>query len=140
MIKLIWSQDDLLATEAVEDAIGAAKGAEVIAIDAEGGIDGIHEAVFASSLFATERLVVVRNAQVLSKADIERLSEALHQPSVPSDVIVVAVSERVPSPLMDALKDVAKAERLMRPRRGELVNWVNKRLQRSGAKYEKDVG
>jgi DNA polymerase III subunit delta len=140
VIRVVWSQDDLLASEIVEDAIAAAGDAEIVTIDADNGLDGLDEAIFAGSLFASERLVVVRNAQVLRKADIERLSSAVHQDTVPSDVVVVAVSERVPSALIDSLKDVAKAERLMRPRRGELVNWVNKRLQRSGARYAKDVG
>ena len=141
MIKLIWSQDDLLAAEAVEDAVAAAPaGAEHVTIDAEIGLAGLEEAIFAGSLFATDRMVVVRNAQVLKKADIERVSELLHRDPVPADVVVSAVAERVPSALLDALKTVAKTDRLSRPRRGELVNWVNKRLQRSGVAAAKDVG
>lgn len=140
MIKLIWSQDELLATEAVEEEIAAAAGAEVVTIDCDSGIDDLEEAVFAGSLFSSHRLIVVRNAQVLKKSDVERLSAALHRDAVPSDVIVVAVADRIPSALADALKDVAKTDRLARPRRGELVNWVNKRLVRSGMQYAKDVG
>jgi DNA polymerase-3 subunit delta len=64
----------------------------------------------------------------------------MHAEDVPSDVLVVAVSERAPTALSDALKDVAKVERMARPRRGELVNWVNKRLQRSGVKAARDAG
>lgn len=140
MLKLIWSQDELLGTEAAEEAIAAASSAEHLTIDADAGLDGLEEAIFAVSLFNSERLVIVRNAQVLKKAEIERLSAALHKEDVPADVLVVAVSERAPTALSDALKDVAKTERLMRPRRGELVNWVNKRLQRSGVKAARDAG
>ena len=99
-------------------------------LDADSGLDGLEEAVFAGSLFASERLVVVRNAQSLRKADVERLATALGAETVPSDVIVVAVAERTPTPLMNALKGIAEVVRLSRPRRGELVNWVNKRLKR----------
>jgi DNA polymerase-3 subunit delta len=141
VIQLIWSQDELLATEAVEEAVASApKDAEHLTIDAENGIDGLEEAIFAGSLFASDRLVVLRNAHVLKKADVERLSVFLHRDPVPSDVMVVAVSERVPSALLDALKAVAKTERMTRPRRGELVNWVNKRLNRSGVNAARDVG
>jgi DNA polymerase III subunit delta len=140
MIKLIWSQDELLGSEAVDEAVAAAKGAEHVTIDADAGLGDLEEAIFAGSLFATERLVVIRNAQVLKKADVERLSTALHADEVPTDVIVVAVAERMPTALTDALKDVAELERLTRPRRGELVNWVNKRLQRSGVKSARDAG
>jgi DNA polymerase-3 subunit delta len=41
---------------------------------------------------------------------------------------------------LDALKTVAKTERMTRPRRGELVNWVSKRLHRSGIDAARDVG
>ncbi len=140
MLKLIWSQDELLASEAIEEAIEAAGSAEHVTIDCDASIDGIEEAIFAGSLFASERLVIVRNGQVLKKAEIERLSTAMHAEDVPSDVLVVAVSERAPTALSDALKDVAKVERMARPRRGELVNWVNKRLQRSGVKAARDAG
>jgi DNA polymerase-3 subunit delta len=139
LIKVIWSQDDLLGAEAVDDIVDAAgSGVEVVHLDAELGIDNLEEAIFAGSLFANERLVVLRNAQMLKKADIERVSTALHS-DVPCDVIVVATSERVPTPLIDALKDVAKVDRFPRPRRGEFVNWVSKRMQRSGLKAARDA-
>jgi len=133
VIKLIWSQDDLLAEEAVEDATSAVgKDGEVVVLDADRGLDGLEEAIFAGSLFASERLVVIRNAEALRKADLERLATALGAETVPSDVVVAAVAERPPTALMNALKDVAQTVRLARPRRGELVNWVNKRLKRTG--------
>jgi DNA polymerase-3 subunit delta len=139
MIKVIWSQDDLLASEAVDDLAPAAGSAvEVVHLDVELGIDNFEEAVFAGSLFASDRLVILRNAQILKKADIERVSSALHG-DVPSDVVIVATSERVPTPLIDAMKDIAKVDRLPRPRRGELVNWVSKRMQRTGVKAARDA-
>ena len=141
MIKLVWSQDDLLADELAEDAASAlGADAELMTIDADSGLDGLEEAIFAGSLFASERLVVVRNAQSLRKADIERLAAALGAETVPSDVIVMAVAERTPTPLMNALKGIAEVVRLARPRRGELVNWVNKRLKRAGVNTGRDVG
>jgi DNA polymerase-3 subunit delta len=141
MITLVWSQDDLLAEEAVDDAVARlGAGAEVVMIDADSGIDGIEEAIFAGSLFATERLVIVKNATALRKADLERLTSALQADVVPVDVVVTAVSERPPTTLLNALKDVAKVVRLQRPRRGELINWVNKRLKRAELTVGRDVG
>lgn len=141
MIRVIWSPDDLLAVESVDDAIaGAGPGTEVVVLDGDRGVEGLEEALFAGSLFASERLVVLRNAQSLRKADVERLADVLHRDQVPSDVVIAAVSERQPTALLNALKDVAKIVRLARPRRGELVNWVNKRLQRAGLKFGRDVG
>ena len=140
MIRLIWSQDELLASEVVEEASEAVgDDGEVVTLDAEAGIEGVEEAIFAGSLFATQRLVVIRNAQTLRKADVERVAAALHQETVPSDVLVVAVAERAPTPLVDALKAVGEIVRLPRPRRGELVNWVAKRLKRSGLNAARDV-
>ncbi len=140
VIKVVWSQDELLAAEVIDEAIaGAGSGAEIVTIDAEGSMDGLEEAVFAGSLFSSEKLVIVRNAQTLRKAEIDRLSDALHADSVPADIIVVAVAERVPNQLLTALKDVGKTLRLQRPRRGELVAWVTKRLKRSGIIAGSDV-
>jgi DNA polymerase III subunit delta len=140
VIKVIWSQDDLLAEELVEDAASAVgSDGEVLVLDADTGLDGLEEALFAGSLFASERLVVVRNAQSLRKADLERLAAALGAESVPSDVIVVAVAERAPTTLLNSLKGIGDVVRLARPRRGELVNWVNKRLKRSGVNTGRDV-
>lgn len=141
MIRIVWSQDDLLADELVEDATAAmGVGAEIVTIDGDRGIDGIEEALFAGSLFASERLVVVRNAQSLRKADVERLAGALGAEHVPTEVIVVAVADRAPTPLLNALKGTGEVVRLSRPRRGELVNWVNKRLKRAGVNAGRDVG
>lgn len=138
---MIWSPDELLAAESVDEVTSAASSAtEVVTIDGDTGLEGLEESIFAGSLFASERLVVLRNAQSLRKADVERLADVLHREHVPSGVVVVAVSDRQPTALLNALKDVAKVVRLARPRRGELVNWVNKRLQRAGLKFGRDVG
>jgi DNA polymerase III subunit delta len=139
--RIVWSQDELLSVEVVDDAVATMSGGgEVITIDGDVGIDGIEEAVFAGSLFATEKLVVVRNAQALRKADLERLAGVLNAENVPADVIVVATAERTPTQLLNALKGSGEVVRLMRPRRGELVNWVNKRLKRTGVATGRDAG
>jgi DNA polymerase-3 subunit delta len=141
VIRVIWSQDELLADELVEDAAaGLGPDGELVALDADRGLDGLEEAIFAGSLFASERLVVVRNAHSLRKADVERLATALGAETVPSDVMVIAVAERTPTPLLNALKGIGEVVRLSRPRRGELINWVNKRLKRAGVNAGRDVG
>lgn len=141
MIRIIWSQDELLADELVEDAAAAVgSDGEVLTLDGDSGLDGLEEAIFAGSLFASERLVVVRNAQSLRKADVERLTAALGAGTVPSDVLVVAVAERTPTALLNALKGIGEVVRVARPRRGELINWVNKRLKRAGVNAGRDVG
>jgi DNA polymerase-3 subunit delta len=133
MNKLIWAQDDLLAAEAIDEEIAAAdKGTEIATVDAENGIEGIEEAVFAGSLFASKRLVVLRNAHALDKAGIDKLVHTLGMDGTPADVVVAAVAERPPSRLMDAMSDIAAVARLQRPRRGELLAWVMKRMKRAG--------
>jgi DNA polymerase III subunit delta len=135
----VWAQDDLLAEEAIEERIEAAGDAEIVSIDASGGVDGIEEAVFAGSLFATKRLAVVRNAQALNKAQTEKLVHTLRLQGSPADVVIVAVSERPPATVIGALSDVASVDRLQRPRRGELVAWVAKRLKRAGLDAARDA-
>lgn len=133
MNKLIWAQDDLLATEALDEAIeSAGADSEVLTVDAEGGIDSIEEAIFAGSLFASKRLVVLRNAQALNKASVDHLVSTLQREGTPADVVVAAVSERPPTQLVSALSDVAAVVRLQRPRRGELLAWIIKRMKRAG--------
>jgi DNA polymerase-3 subunit delta len=140
MIKLIWSSDELLATEATAQAVSAAqRDAEVLTLDAESGLDGLDEALFAGSLFAERRVVVLRNAEALSKSAVEQLSAALHRDGLPEAVVVVAVSERVPTHLLSVLGDVAEVTKLARPRRGELVNWVTKRMKAAGLQPGRDA-
>jgi len=133
MNKLIWAQDDLLAAEAIDEAIeSAGRESEVVTVDADAGLDGIEEAIFAGSLFATKRLVVLRNAQTLNKGGVEKLVHTLALEGSPADVVVAAVAERPPTQLIGALSDVASVARLQRPRRGELTAWVIKRMKRAG--------
>ncbi len=133
MIVFIWSQDELLATEAVAALCSsAAKGSEVVSLDAEAGLDGLEEALFAGSLFATERMVVIRNVEALAKAGVERLAAALGREGLPSAVIVAAVAERAPTQLLSAMEAVADVRKLARPRRGELAAWVTKRMKGAG--------
>lgn len=139
MIHLIWSQDELLATEATGEACASAGEAEIVSIDAEEGLDSLEEALFAGSLFAARRVVVVRNAEMLSKSGVERLAEALHREGQPDAVVIVAVTERVPSQLVGALGDVAQVQRISRPRRGELAAWVIKRMKAAGLNPGRDA-
>lgn len=140
MIVFVCSQDELMATEAVAELCrGVPKGAEVVSIDAEAGLEGLEEALFAGSLFATERFVVVRNAEALAKASVERLGAALAGDGLPSGVIISAVSERPPTQLLAAVEGVAQIRKLARPRRGELAAWVNKRMAASGLKPGRDA-
>ncbi len=133
MIQLIWSSDELLASEAAAEAFAkAGSEAEVLSLDAEGGLESLDEALFAGSLFASKRVVVIRNAESLAKTGVERLSEALHREGLPDLVVVMAVSEKIPTQLLASLKDVAEVKRLERPRRGELVAWVGKRMKAAG--------
>jgi DNA polymerase III delta subunit len=140
MIRLVWAQDDLLAEEAMVKACAeAGPDSEIVSLDAEGGLDGLDEALFAGSLFSARRVVVVRNAEALSKTAVERLSAALHRDGQPAGVVVVAVAERTPSQLIGALEDVADVVRLARPRRGELVAWVTKRIKAAGLAPGRDA-
>jgi DNA polymerase-3 subunit delta len=140
VIVLISSQDELLATESAQEAAAKVSAdAEHVSIDAEAGLDGLEEALFAGSLFASERVVVVRNAESLTKSGIERLAAALHRDGLPSIVVVVAVSERSPNQLLSSLHDVAETRKLARPRRGELAAWVNKRMKAAGLAAGRDA-
>lgn len=140
MIACIWAQDELLATEAVAAAVAkAGAGAEIVTIDASVGLDTLEEALFAGSLFAAERVVVVRNAEALTKTTVDTLGEALRRPGLPTGVVVSAVAERPPNQLLAAIKDVGSVTRLMRPRRGELVAWVVKRMKAAGLTPGRDA-
>lgn len=140
MIIFIWSQDELLATEAVAEVCSKApKGAEIVSIDAEAGLDGLEEALFAGSLFATERVVAIRNVEALVKAGVERLGGALHGGGLPSVVVVSAVAERAPTQLLGAMDGVAEIRKLARPRRGELAAWVIKRMKGAGLTPGRDA-
>lgn len=140
MMKLFWSQDELLASEAADEAAAAAgDDAEVLNLDADAGLDGLEEALFAGSLFATKRLVVLRNAESLNKSGVERLASALTNGGQPADLLVLCVSERPPTQLMNGLKGLVEVVRLSRPRRGELIAWVTKRLKRAGLQPGRDA-
>jgi DNA polymerase-3 subunit delta len=139
-MKLIWSQDELLASEAADEAAAAAgSDAEVVTLDADAGLDGLEEALFAGSLFATKRLVVLRNAESLNKSGVERLTTALTSEGQPADLLVLCVAERAPTQLMNGLKGLAEVVKLARPRRGELIAWVTKRIKRAGLQPGRDA-
>ena len=133
MIRLIWAQDEFLAAELVDDLTSkAGPDDEVLTLTCDGGVPGLEEALFASSLFAKRRIVVVRKAESLRKAEIERLAGALADAPADTDVAIVATSDYQPSQLAKALQDVAALTKLPRPRRGELVAWVAKRMKSAG--------
>ncbi len=130
MIHLIWSPEEFLAGELADRfAAKAARDGEVVALTCEsGGVPGLTEALFAPSLFTSKRAVVIREAERLGAAAAAELAAALSGGGVEAEVAVVAVSERSPA-ARKALKDVAKLHEASRPRRGELVAWVTKRMR-----------
>jgi DNA polymerase III delta subunit len=140
MIRVVWSPDELLASEAAAEACAeAGADAEVVSVDAEEGLDSLDEALFAGSLFAARRVVMVRNTEALHKSGVEQLAAALHREGLPAAVVVVAVTERIPAQLFGALEDVAEVRRLARPRRGELAAWAIKRMKAAGLAPGRDA-
>lgn len=133
MIHLIWSPEEFLAGElAGRFSSKAARDGEVVTLTAEsGGVPGLADALFAPSLFTSKRAVVIREAERLGAAAAAELATALSGEGVEADVAVVAVSERAPA-VRKALKDIAKLHEASRPRRGELVAWVAKRMKAAG--------
>jgi DNA polymerase-3 subunit delta len=135
VIQLVWSQDEFLAAELTGELTAhAGEMDEVLTITCEGDVPGLEEALFASSLFANTRHVVIRKAETLRKAEIERLADALHRPSIDAEVTVIATAEQQPTALIKSLQDVATLKKFQRPRRGALVAWVAKRMTAAGLK------
>jgi DNA polymerase-3 subunit delta len=133
VIQLIWAQDEFLADELVDQLTAkAGPDDEVITLTCDGGVPGLEEALFASSLFAKRRYVVIRKAESLRKAEISRLATGLGNATADTDVAVVVASDYQPSQLTKALADVATLKKLPRPRRGELIAWVSKRMKFAG--------
>jgi DNA polymerase-3 subunit delta len=134
MIQLIWSQDEFLAAELTDEFVaGATEQDEVLTLTCDGGdIPGLEEALFASSLFANRRYVIVRKAESLRKAELERLVNALHNPGIDAEVAVIATAEQQPTQLLKSLADVATTTKLARPRRGALIAWIAKRMKSAG--------
>lgn len=133
MTDLVWAQDEFLAAEFVERfSARASADDEVLTLTCDGEVPGLDEALFASSLFATKRFVVIGKAEQLKKSGVEKLALALASPALGAEVVVVAVSDFEPRQLTKALGGVAKVQKMMRPRRGELVAWVAKRMQAAG--------
>jgi DNA polymerase III delta subunit len=133
VIQLIWAQDEFLATELTDELTrGTGEQDEVLTLVCDGGIPGLDEALFASSLFAARRFVIIRKAETLKKAEIERLATALGSLAAEPEVAVIATSDYSPTPLIKALQDVATLRKLPRPQRGQLVAWVAKRMKAAG--------
>ncbi|HVE91089.1 MAG TPA: DNA polymerase III subunit delta [Actinomycetota bacterium] len=140
MIDLIWAQDELLADEVVE-RLEAECGpdAEVLHVEPDGGdLPTMEEALFAPSLFSVTRLLVVRSAERLHASGTDRLIAASKR-DAGGRVALVSVSERPPSRLVKDLGPHAKVHRLQRPRRGELVAWVTKRMKSAGLTPGRDA-
>jgi DNA polymerase-3 subunit delta len=133
VIQLIWAQDEFLASELVDQLTAkAGPDDEVITLTCDGGLPGLEEALFASSLFAKRRIVLIKKAESLRKAEVERLGQALGEVAADTDVAIVVTSDYQPSQLTKALQDVATLSKLPRPRRGELIAWVAKRMKFAG--------
>lgn len=139
MHHLIWAQDEFLAGELAERFASRAKpDEEVVHLEASSSeVPGLDEALFAPSLFASKRYVVVLGAERLGKPGGEQLRDRLAAAS-DAEVAVVVTSERPPG-LLTVLDGVAKVHRAPRPRRGELVAWVDGRLRSSGLDPARDA-
>jgi len=139
VIEYVWAQDPWLAVQHVERAT-TDPSAEVIHLRAEPSeVPGLVEAMSAPSLFAPQRVVVVRDGERLSAKGVAWLGETLRGPNVADLLVVIAVADRIPSALTKTMQAVGKVHRLERPKRGELVAWVQRRLQSAGLKPAKDV-
>lgn len=140
-VHLICTQEPFAATELLDRLRASMPAdAEVLTLSAEGGeVPGLDEALFAPSLFAVDRLVVVRDAERLQAAGVKRIAEAAARGGLVGVLAAVAVSERPPAGLVKAMQGVAKIHRLTRPRRGELVGWVGRRLTAAGLSVSPDV-
>jgi DNA polymerase-3 subunit delta len=140
MIQLIWADDEFLASEMVAEITAkAGQDDEVVSLVCDGGIPGLEEALFASSLFAKRRYVVIRKAESLKKPDIEMLATALGASAADPEVAIVATSDYQPTQLVKALHDFATLKKLARPRRGQLVAWVAKRMKFAGLRPNGDA-
>jgi DNA polymerase III subunit delta len=139
MNHLIWSQDEFLAAELADRFAGrATANEEVVVLEcATAEVPGLEEALFAPSLFASKRYVVLRGAERLGKPAIEHLRERLAA-GTDAEVAVVATSDRPPS-LVGALEGTVKVHRALRPRRGELVAWVEGRFKANGLDPTRDA-
>lgn len=134
MIDLIWSQDDFAAEELVSQSDKSAPaGAEVVHLQAEtSGVPGLHEALFAGSLFASQRLVTVKGAEKLNAAGLKDLVSLVCQPHEATKLTVVAVADRQPAALIKALSGISRLQKIERPKRGELIAWVTRQMKLSG--------
>jgi DNA polymerase-3 subunit delta len=140
VIELLWTDDEFLADEAVAElAAKADPDDEVVTVVCDGGLPGLEEALFASSLFAKRRYVVVRKAETLRKAEVERLAAALRSAPAGPEVVIVATSDYQPAQLAKALHDTAALRKLPRPRRGQLVAWVAKRMKFAGLRPDNEA-
>lgn len=141
MIELVWAEDEFLADEVAAGRRAALPpDAETLQLSVEGGeIAGLEEALFAPSLFTASRLVIVRGAERLQSEGIRRLVEAAGRRGLVGDVLAVAVSERPPAALTKALAGLAEVRKLPRPKRGELIAWVQKRFRASKVSPGQDV-
>lgn len=140
MIYLIWAQDEFLAAETADRfAAQAGDEDEVVSIECAADVEGLEEALFATSLFAAKRYVVIRKAEQLRKAGLDRLSDALHSADVPAEVAVFVTADRKPAQIMGVLEDVADTSTVTRPRRGQLVSWVSDRMKQAGMEPDRQA-
>ena len=138
MIHIVWSPDGFLVQETVSDLLSRApEGAEVLTLDASAdGADGLAEALVATSLFASERIVALRGAEALRASAADELAR-LATSGVAAHLVVGVVADREPKRLLQAFGDAAKVHRLAVPRRGELIAWTLKRIEAAGLEADR---
>ncbi len=137
-VLLLWSSEEFLAHETAQEMLARLpEGTEVLEVAAEGTqVPGLAEALQAPSLFASERAVVVRDAERLTKTGVEALTGLLDGDGLDARVLLVAVSDRPPSRLMKAVEPFGKVHRVPAPKRREIAGWAGKRLRDAGVQAD----
>lgn len=140
-VVLLWSPEEFLAHETAQEMLAQLpEGTEVLELAAEGTeVPGLAEALQAPSLFSSERAVVVRDAERLSKSGVESARELLEAEGLGARVLLLAVSDRPPSRLTKAVEPFGKVHRLPAPKRRELAGWTAKRLRDAGVKADREA-
>lgn len=139
-VHVVVSEDDFLVSETVASLLGEPGSAEVVHLTADsGGVPGLEDALFAQSLFASSRHVVIGGTERLASQSTERLIGALSRPLAADLVVVTVTGERPPAALMKGLEGVGRVQRLATPRRGEVIAWVRSRLKDAGLAADRET-
>lgn len=140
-VVLLWSPEEFLAHETAQEMLAQLpEGTEVLELVAEGTeVPGLAEALQAPSLFASERAIVVRGGQRLTKTGVEAVTGLLQADALGARVLLLAVSDRPPSRLAKAVEPFGKVHRLPAPKRKELAGWTARRLHDAGVKADREA-